>query len=153
MIFNFKCLCTAEKILSVPNITYIIRPRAGSISREKKTIDAPQHFHKWISVMVVGTKTYKDMMNRIDFFKKYPEYCYAVIEFFFKEALHEIPLIYSKVPTVKLIELVEKEFQPDDATLSAYLFSTVNIYRLRLAKLQQENFALKNELQKYQTAQ
>lgn len=153
MLFNFKCLCVAEKILSVPNVTYIIRPRAGSISREKQSIDIPQHFHKWLSVMVVGTKKSEDIMSHIDFFKNRPNYRYAVIEFFFQEALHMMPFIYTQIPPFALNELVKKEFHPDDAALSAYLFNTVNIHRLQLMQLQQENIALRNELKKYQTVQ
>ncbi len=57
--------------------------------------------------------------------------------------------VYTQNPLFKLNELVKKEFHPDDAVLSAYLFNTVNIQRLELIKQQQENTALKKKLQKH----
>ena len=145
MLFNFNILCVAEKILRVPNVTYIIRPRAGSISREKQSVDVSQHLHKWLSVMVDGTKIFEEIMSRVNFFAERPDYRYAVIDFFFQDALHEVPRIYAQIPAFKLNELVKPEFHPDDASLAAYLFNTVNVYRLQIMKLQHELAALKQQ--------
>lgn len=138
MIFNFHFLCVVEKLLDVPNTTYIIRPRAGSISREKQNFDIPKYLHKWLNVLVSGANEFDKIMNHVDFFKNRPDYRYAVIEFFFRQALNLIPHIYSQVPAFRLNDLVKKEFHPDDAVLSAYLFNTVNIQRLHIMRLQQE---------------
>ena len=142
MLFNFNVMCTAEKLLRVPNVTYIIRPRAGSISREKENFDVPKHLHKWISVLKIGADEFEKIMSRIEFFKEHSDYRYTVIDFFFRETLHMIPLIYSKVPAFKLQDLVKKEFH--DNALAAYMFNSVNVCRLQIMRLQQEINNLKN---------
>ena len=143
MLFSFKILCTARKILRVPNITYIIRPRAGSVSREKSKFDVPKYLHKWINTFITGTNEYDKIMRRMEFFKKRPDYRYAVTGFFFRKTLRMIPTIYSKIQAFKLNEIVKREFHPDDAVFAAYLFNTVNVQRLQLARLQRELNALK----------
>ena len=140
--FSFECLFRAKKYLRVPNITYIIRPRMGSISRDNPTIE--EHFHKRIGALSVGFNEFVRIMDDITFFEGHPNYCYAVLEWF---ANFRIPItlgFYTKIPAFKLNELVKREFHPDDAALGAYLFNTVNVYRLQIMKLQQQLNALKN---------
>ena len=144
MLFNFKCLCACEKLLRVPNVTYIIRPRAGSISREKQNTDFKEYLNKWINALIVGANEFDKIMSEFDFFKQRLDYRYSVINFFFNQTLRMIPFIYTKVPAFQLNELVKKEFHSEEAVLSAYLFNTVNMYRLQIMKLQQEINALKN---------
>ena len=144
MLFKFKCLCTSRKFLRVPNVTYIIRPREGSITHEKETFDSKTYLHKWINILIVGANEFDKIMSEMEFFKKNPTYRYAVIDFFFNKTLRFIPLIYSKVPASRLHEIVKKEFNADEAVLCAYLFNAVNVYRLKIIELQQELDALKN---------
>ena len=144
LVFTFNVLMNAKKLLDIPNVTYIVRHRAGSVSRENAQIDVPGYFRKWIGAMVTGTKELDGILSRIGLFKEHPNLRYSVIEFFFTQTLHMIPNIYAQIPAFKLNEIVKREFQPDDAPLAAYLFNTVNVYRLQIIKLQQELAALKN---------
>ena len=140
--FSFECLFRAKKYLRVPNVTYIIRPRIGSISRDNPTIE--DNFHKRIGALNDGFNEFVRIMGDIAFFKNNSNYRYAVLEWF---ANFRIPItlgFYTKIPAFKLNELVEKEFHTDNAALAAYLFNTVNIYRLQIMKLQQQLDALKN---------
>ena len=140
--FGFECLMSAKNYLAIPNVTYIIRPREDSISRENYT--TAEYFAKRIRALNDGFNEFERIMDKIKFFDGRPNYRYAVLEWF---ANFRIPItlgFYSQVPAFKLNKIVKKEFHPDDAPLAAYLFNTVNTYRLQLIKLRRELNKLKN---------
>ncbi len=136
---NFACLCFAKKILLVPNICYIHRYRADSISKEN--LDAEKFFHRWLRNLIDGFKAFEEIMAGIPFFENHPDYRYAVLDWFFKrnttDAQH-FPKLYKEIHTAVLNQFVKKEFHSDEATFSAYLFNTVNIQKLQIMQLQQE---------------
>lgn len=147
MLITFHYLCLAKKFLRVPNIIYIVVPRAGSVSREDDlSLDIPKFFHKRLSSIKEGLNEFERFMQSIPFFVEHKDYAYAALQFFFEHSLRyawQMPSLYMKIPVFKLNELVMKEFHPDDAALAAYLFNTVNVQRLQLMRLQQELNALK----------
>ena len=138
MILSFRLLCTAETFLRVPNCTYLYRQRQDSVS-QKSFEGAAEHFHKWLRVMKDGFHNFEEIMSAISFFDDHPDYRYAVLEFFFNEVLPQFLNSYIHNPAFTLNPLVKKEFHSDDATLYSYLFDSVNIYRLQIMQLQQEN--------------
>ncbi len=145
---NFFCLCLAKKILRVPNITYIYRSRAASISHDNA--DLEKYFHKWLTDLTSGFNEFNKIMSRFKFFGEHPDYRYAVFDWFFNRVLHDANLFsaaYAKVHPAAINPLVEKEFCGEDAAFAAYLFNTVNIQRLQIMRLTQENDALKKSLQ------
>ncbi|MBQ3337304.1 MAG: glycosyltransferase family 2 protein [Selenomonadaceae bacterium] len=135
---SFACLCFAGKILSVPNIVYIQRQRADSISRGK---DAAEKFiHKWLSNLILGFKNFDEIMGSVPFFSQHPDFRYAVLDWFFIRNISDaqrFPEIYAQIPVAVLNRFVEKEFS-SDAAFAAYLFNTVNIQRLMIAELRRE---------------
>ena len=140
--FGFECLFQAQKYLRVPNVTYIIRPRLGSISRDNLNLE--EHFRKRIGALNDGLNEFEKVMNKIDFFDNHLDYRYAVLNWFANYRIKLTLGFYTKVPAFKLNEFIKKVFHSDDAIFSAYLFNTVNMYRLQIMKLQQEINALKN---------
>ena len=143
MLFMFECLCLAKKFLRVPNITNIIRPRAGSICREyNKNLNLEEFFHKRVSSLREGFVALEKFMDRLPFFRENPAYRYAVKDFFFKRSMKygawHLNRIYKKNEPFVLNELVRKEFHPDDAALASYLFDTINFYRIRIEDLEAE---------------
>ena len=143
MIFMFECLCLAKKFLRVPNITNIIRPRAGSISREyNKKLNLEDFFHKRVSSLREGFVAFEKFMDRLPFFRENPAYRYAVKDFFFKRSMTygawHLNRIYKKNETFILNELIRKEFHQNDAALASYLFDTINFYRIRIEDLEEE---------------
>ncbi len=154
--FIFECLLATEKYLLVPNVTYIVRPRLDSASRTNgQQINLENYFHKNIAAWREGFNEFERVMKKFPFFSSHVNYRYAVLDFFFQRSFSrhaEMWMAYTQIPPFRLNELVKREFHPDDAAFSAYLFNTVNVYRLQLMKFQQENLALKNELQKYRSA-
>ena len=137
-IFNFTCVCLAKKILFAPNVVYIIRKRLGSASRDKtddKNLE--NYFHKWINILKIGFNELEKFMARLPFFATRANYRHAVLRFFFtclvirkftdKYSPNDSPLIY---------QFLKKEFHPDDAALSSFLFDLVNVQRLKILELQ-----------------
>ena len=146
-VFNFACLCLAKNFLRAPNVTYIVRPRMDSLSRDSYARNIQyfeNYLRKWIKVIKVGFNEFEKVMARIPFFKNQLPQRYAVLEFFFncvfirhiagKYAENHSPLIY---------QFIKKIFQSEDAALTAYLLNTVNIYRLKIIQLQAENNEMK----------
>lgn len=141
--FGFECLMYSENYLTVPNITYIIRPREGSISRDWTKIAFKDHVHKRTRAVIDGFNEFERIMDRMPFFEKNPDYRYAVLEWF---ADFRIPItmrFYKKRTAAELNGLIKKVFGSDNAAIFAYLFNTVNLYRRRLEELEEENEKLK----------
>ena len=136
-VFSFWILFSAEKFLRVPNMTYIYRQRTDSVCH-KKFPDMVQHFNKWFHVLRDGINEFETIMDSVDFFKNRTDYRHAVLEFFFNAQFPKVSAFHLQMPLFALNELYKKEFHPDDAALSAYLFNTVNIQRLQIMRLQQE---------------
>ena len=136
---NFACLCLAKKVLLVPNITYIHRERTDSISHEKGNVE--KFFHRWLSNLTLGFKAFEKIMNGIPFLEKHLDYQYAIFNWFFNKVIDDarhFPVAYSQFSPSLLNQFVRKEFHPDDAAFSSYLFNTVNIQRLQIMQLLQE---------------
>ena len=151
-LYNFFCICLAKKFCTTPHIFYIIRSRKGSVMREHFS-NPEKYFIKRVSAFKRTLLCLEEFVNKVDFFKEHLDYRYATFDKFASMRLGATVWFYASASPIILHQFAEKEFHPDDAALSAYLFNTVNIHRLQLMKLQQENIALKNELKRYQTAQ
>lgn len=143
-IFGFNSLCVVKKILRVPNICYIVRPREGSVMREQLRLSA--EFHKSLRIYIDGFNALKKIMDDIKFFGEHPEYRYAVLDWYVQTKLSRLQNFYAQVHPAALNQFVEREFHGDDATFAAYLFNTVSTQRLQMMRLQTENFALKKSL-------
>lgn len=131
--FAFEALCSAKKFLNAPNIAYIVRPRVDSVSRDNSSTG--DFFVKRIGALNDGFNEFERVMNKIKFFKKRPDYRYAVLQWFLNARIPITSKFYSKYQIFKLNELAKKKFHPDDASLAACLFDTLNIYRLKVAEL------------------
>ena len=146
MLFSFSVLCSAEKLLRVPNLVYVYRKRLGSVSYENYS-DVAARFHKWIRVLNDGFNAFEEIMAGIPFFENNPDYRYAVLDFSLNDVLHSTYPLYVDNQPFAVNDFIKKEFHSDDAALAAHLFNTVNIYRLQIMQLQQENIQLKKILE------
>ncbi|MBR4151653.1 MAG: glycosyltransferase [Selenomonadaceae bacterium] len=150
--FVLSCSLFAERYLRVPNAVYISRPRAGSVSREDdRNFDIEKYFHENVLPLKQGLNELEKVMNMLSFFKIYPNYYYAVLDFFCKKMFSWlIPMqsIYEKEPTFELNRFVQKEFHADDALLASHLFDTVNLQILRIKELENRNKTLEETVKK-----
>lgn len=134
-------------MLRVPNVTYIYRERADSVSHDAANI--AKYFHKWLKNLNDGFNELNKIMRRFKFFDEQPDYRYAVLNWFFEKGINDakkFPELYSQVHPALLHQIAQKEFLSDEAPLAAYLFNTVNVQRLQLIRLYIENNALKKSL-------
>ncbi|MBQ6130916.1 MAG: glycosyltransferase [Selenomonadaceae bacterium] len=137
MVFSFAILCSAEKFLRVPNVTYIYRQREDSVSQRKYT-EASDYFHKWLRVMNDGSNEFAKVMDSFSFFAENPDYRYAVLDFFFKVMSDVLSPFYSRFQEFTFNDLVKKEFHPDNAEFAAQLFNNFNLQRLEIKQLRRE---------------
>ena len=147
-VFNFTCLCTAEKFLRVPNIYYIVRPRDNSIMREK-IYNPLGYFSKRVRAFKYAFDEVERLMSQIPFFKEHPDYRYSVFEKFAFFRLAATTTFYADKTPFELHELVKREFSsdvPTDAAFTAYLFDTVNVQRLQIKDLKTANKKLQDKL-------
>ena len=151
MFFAFEALCLAKNYLNVPNITYIIRPLLGSVSRDKSLIDLELHMHKRVSCLKIGFDEFERIMARVPYFAERPEERYAVFDWFGKIRINWMKNTYQDYSAHELSEFVKREFHPDDATLAAYLFDLSNISFLKIRELEAENKKLRTENKKLKT--
>jgi len=146
IVINFHCFCRAEKILRIPHINYIYSQHDDSLSHVDN--DFEKSFRKWIKGLNVGFNELNKIMNRINFFDEHVDFRYAVLDWFFGKVIQQgrqIAAAYDQIHAFSLNPLVQKEFHPDDAAFSSYLFDMVNIYRLQIMQLQQELKKFRNQ--------
>lgn len=141
-LFSFHLLCAAEKFLRVPNLTYIYRQVENSFSR-KTLSNKEQYFNKWFSVLRDGINEYERIMASANFFRKYPKYRYAVLDFFAAGRTAQLFSHHLRIPLFAFDDMLKKEFRPDNAPLVAYLFHKLELCQRQIEKLQQEPDALK----------
>ena len=142
--FCFECMCSADRVLQVPNVIYIIRPRQDSASRENLREKFEKTFRTRVYAFNEVFKEFNRIMDKITFFKEHFDYRHKVLDWYTDI---RVPFvfqdIYSKISACELNEKVKKEFHADNAALAAYLFNTVNVHRIRFKELELENRVLK----------
>lgn len=139
----FKTFCLAKKILNVPNSVYIIRPRAGSVSREGSFSRMQEYLIRRMCASKKGMVELENIMDNVEFFRTHPSYRYAVLKWFGNYRISTTAGFYFPKPPLELYPLLAKEFHPDDAAFATYLFNTVNLYWLKIFQLQAENNEMK----------
>ena len=133
--FTFKTFCLAKKYLNVPNVTYVVRPRAGSASRYAIN---QSRFLEDVRIIIEGFKEFKQIMDIFPFFKSRIDYRYAILNWVASVKFINTQVAYFYNPPFIVNQFVEKFFHSDDTAFSAYLFNTVHIQRLQIMRLQHE---------------
>lgn len=133
IVFYFKVICTAPRIVRVPNIIYIYRHNPDSITRKMVSIE--QSFHALTHLMIEGSKVMDDFMNGIEFFVKNPAYRQLPLDYIVQQHLIWTQRFYDKYSTAQLDGLVRKEFKKycgEFTPFFAYLYAAIHTYRKRL---------------------
>lgn len=145
--FVFSCLCLAKNFLCAPNITYIIRPRLGSISRDKHLdMNSEQYIHKWLNIINTCFNELDKFMDAIPFFRSHQKYKLAVLNYFFTfNIVINKRLTYTPAQAADVFPIMQRFFHPDNATFAAYLLNIVKDYHTRLSELAAENEKLRQQ--------
>ena len=150
VVFTICALCSAKRYVLVPNVIYFYRLRGDSLIH--KNFDVPKHLNLWLTMLKAGMTYLDDFLSRRDFFSQRSDLKYALFNLFVNEMLMYFVGIYSQVPAHKLDELLRKEFSSgDNAELTSFIFSSMNVYRLQLMGARRRIAELEAEVKRLQT--
>ncbi len=148
LLFAFEVLCLAEKFLNAPNSVNIQRIRIDSASQnDYKKRKGEVFFRRRLRVIKEGFKKFEQIAAKIPFLQNNPDCYYDVLNWFAGHRIWLMRFFYEQNPAYVWCDSIKEELQPDDDTLFAYLFNTVNIYQREIIQLRQENAELKETLQ------
>ena len=148
IVFYFQVLCTAPRIVRVPNIVYIYRHNPDSITRKMVSIE--DSLHALTHLMIEGTKILDDFMNGIEFFVKNPSYRQLPIDYIIQQHLVWTQRFYDKYTPAQLDAVVRKELKKycgDFTPFFAYMYGAIHSYRQRLLKYDKEIKDLRAKVQ------
>ena len=147
IVFYFKVVCTAPRIVRVPNIIYIYRHNPNSITRKMVSIESS--LHALTHLMIEGSKVLDDFMKQFEFFVKNPGYRQLPIDYIIQQHLIWTQRFYDKYTPVQLEGLVRKELSKycgDFVPFFSYIYSAIHSYRQRLINYDKEVKELKAKL-------
>ena len=139
IVFYFQVLCTAPRIVRVPNIVYIYRHNPGSITRRMVSIE--ESLHALTHLMIEGSKILDDFMSGFEFFVKNPNYRQLPIDYIVQQHLIWTQRFYEKYTPAQLDAAVRKELKKycgDFTPFFAYIYGAIHSYRQRLLKYDKE---------------
>lgn len=138
-------ICSAKRIVRVPNAVYNYRIRENSISTEK--IDAVRLLGKWLRAFRIGIAHIDKFLDRQEFFSNRQDVKYVLFDRVFEEMSVYWSKFYTQVPVYALDNIVKKELGKGVCpAFKAFLFNMMNFYGAQLLKSQQRIAALENEL-------
>ena len=147
IIFYFRVLCTAPRIVRVPNIIYIYRHNPNSITR--KMVSVEESLHVLTHLMIEGSKVLDDFMSGFELFVKNPGLRQLPIDYIIQQHLIWTQRFYEKYTTAQLDALVRKELKKycgDFTPFFAYIYGAIHTYRKRLIAYDKEIKQLKAQV-------
>ena len=133
IVFYFKVVCTAPRLVRVPNIIYIYRHNPNSITRKMVSIE--QSLHALTHLMIEGSKVMDDFMAQYEFFVKNPPYRQLPLDYIIQQHLIWTQRFYDKYTPAQLDALIRKELSKycrEFVPFFAYLYGAIHNYRQRL---------------------
>lgn len=124
ILWSFKILCLAKKILRVVTPCYVHRIRNESLGHKSTKLDSWLGY--WMNRTVKGLKLLEDFMLTVDFFKNNPAARYTIMNHW---AMGDIQLAQNVCKNIKphlVKEVFQSEFKADlgdNDVLVSYLFS------------------------------
>ncbi|MBR3746763.1 MAG: hypothetical protein IKN27_07375, partial [Selenomonadaceae bacterium] len=133
IIWTFKIICLAEKILRIPERLYVHRNNSRSVSNSAKS---PQQTVKlWISPLITISERLEQFMNTLDFFKENPNARLRMQIYFVKLSFIDIRDALKSLKPAEVYEIIFREFSEagsSQAALIACLIVMTNIYKRTL---------------------
>ncbi len=145
IIFYFFVVCSAPRILRVPNIIYIYRENPDSITRKQVTVE--ESINALDQLMIEGTKAMDDFMSKIPFFVENPQFRQLPIDYIIQQHLIWTQRFYEKYSPAQLDGLIRQELKKycgDYYAFFAYMYSAVHLYRMRIVNFEKQIAELKN---------
>ena len=135
IVWTFKLLCLAKKILRVPMPLYIYRNHEKSM---RNCVRSPEQTIKfWLSPLINGVDCLDEFMREIDYFKQNPALQLKVLNFFANMQLNCMNDAFKYLPLEDIYEIFLRELiavGSSQPALIAYLLLMNNICRNELVK-------------------
>jgi len=160
MAFMAALICISKKFVITQKPFYVWRQRGDSNSRKNSSPEIV--IHKRGGDVFRGLKFFEEFSNKLDFFKKNPDYKYKIFDFLTRKEI--LIALYAQVPAHLLDGLVRRELSEfDDTTaITAFLFARMNLLNVQLIQAQNllrqqpkevQDFRRQNEIIQRQQAQ
>lgn len=129
ILWTFKIVCLAKKILRVPARLYVHRNNMLSVSRRT---DSPENrLELYASPMIVAVELFDEFMSRHEFFSRNPERRLQVLMFFMRILFGDIERDLKSLTPAQVYEIFRREFAAAGSTHPALISCLVvmaNIY-------------------------
>lgn len=136
VIWTFKIICLAEKILRIPSRLYVNRENSDSMTQRKRTPE--QEIIFWTSPLLIGADCLEQFMSSIEFFVQNPAFRFRVLNYFVSIKLDFMAEAFGKLTLTEVYETFLHEFSKAGSTRSAlisYLLVMNHFYRNELRSL------------------
>lgn len=146
IVFYFFVVCTAPRIVRVPNIMYIYRHNPDSITR--KIVSIEESLHALTHLMIEGSKLMDEFMAKNPLFVQNPQLRQLPLDYIIQQHLIWTQRFYDKYTPAQLDALVRNEVQPycgDGTPFFAYLYGAIHFYRHRLMEFEKKIKELEDE--------
>ncbi|MBR4384329.1 MAG: glycosyltransferase [Selenomonadaceae bacterium] len=135
LVWTFKIICAAKKILRVPTPLYVHRTNKISMTGRKRT---PQDEIKfWLNPMINGIDCLDEFMNGFDLFNRADDLRLRVLNFFAKIQLDFMAGAFKSLEPREVYKIFSEEISKsngDHSALIAWLLFIANVYRNELKK-------------------
>ena len=133
IIFYFFVICTAPRIVRVPNIMYIYRENENSLTRKEVSLE--ESFHALTQLMIEGSKLLDEFMAKIPMFVQNPALRQLPLDHLIQKHLSWTQRFYEQCKPLELDALARKEMETycgENMPFFAYLYNTIHFYRHKL---------------------
>ena len=138
VIWMFKIICLAEKILRIPARLYVYRNNSLSVSH--RTRSPQQTLKLWISPLITVSERLEQFMNTLEFFRKNPNARLRIQMYFVNLSFIDINDALKCLNPAEVYEILVREFSEASSSqpaLIACLIVMANIYK---QTLQERNY-------------
>ena len=149
IVFYFFVVCTAPRIVRVPNIMYIYRHNPNSITR--KIVSIEESYHALTHLMIEGSKIMDEFMAKHPLFVQNPQLRQLPLDYLIQQHLIWTQRFYDKYTPAQLDVLARKEVQPycgeGGTPFFAYLYGAIHFYRQKLIEFEKKIHELEGKKQ------
>ena len=129
ILWTFKIVCLAKKILRVPARVYVHRNNMLSISHRTRLPE--KHVALYASPMMIAVELFEEFMSRHEFFRRNPDRRLQVLMFFMRILFGDIEGDLKSLTPAQVYEIFRREFAASGSTHPALISCLVvmaNIY-------------------------
>lgn len=130
IIWTFKIICAAKKILRISSRLYVHRDHKNSWSRCPRT--PKESLNLYLSPLLDGTELFEEFMTAQAFFRRNPNLRLRMLMFFVSILLQETEADLKRLTPAEVYEMVLQKFSAAGSShpaLIACLFVMMNIYK------------------------